>query len=348
MASFVSDQFNPKSPLLLVSSPGYDASYKVDMLAKQFNKKYTSVAIGSPEAFGLVDTAIRNAAKSGNWVLLKNVHLAPRWLIELEKNIYNMSLDKSFRLFLTMENNPKVPATLIRASHVLVFEPPSGIKAAMIRSFTSSITSERSDREPIERKRLHFIVSWFNAVVQERIRYTPIGWSKAYEFNESDQRCTLDCIDEWLDSMGKGRMNIDPDKIPWDALRTLISQSIFGGKIDNEFDNKILNSLVDRFFRAESYGLGFKLFEPAVGANEDETLIIPEARSHAEFVQWIKGITLPETPAWSGLPNNVEKIVRERQGKNLLDKIKLLQGTGDDLDDDDGKDEGKSAWLVST
>lgn len=148
--------------------------------------------------------------------------------------------------------------------------------------------------------------------------------------------------------MGKNRQNVDPDKIPWDALRTLISQSIFGGKIDNEFDNKILNSLVDRFFRPESYSLGFRLFEPAVGSSEDETLVVPEAKSHSEFVQWIKGITLAETPAWSGLPNNVEKIVRERQGKNLLTNIKLLQGTGDDLDSGDGKDEGVSAWLVTT
>jgi len=74
---FVNEGVTAKSPLLLVSAPGFDASYKVDMLAKQANKKYISVAIGSPEAFGLVDTAIRNAAKSGNWVLLKNVHLAP-------------------------------------------------------------------------------------------------------------------------------------------------------------------------------------------------------------------------------------------------------------------------------
>ena len=47
-----------------------------------------------------------------------------------------MNLNKSFRLFLTMENNPKVPSTLLRASHVLIFEPPKGIKAAMIRSYT--------------------------------------------------------------------------------------------------------------------------------------------------------------------------------------------------------------------
>lgn len=183
-----------------------------------------------------------------------------------------------------------MPSTLLRASHVIVFEPPSGIKAAMIRSYTQSITKERTERDPVERKRLHFLVSWFNAVVQERLRYTPIGWSKVYEFNESDQRCTLDCIDEWLDSMGKNRSNVDPDKIPWDALRTLISQSIFGGKIDNEFDNKILNSLVNKFFHAGSYNQGFKLFEPAVGASEDDTLIVPEVSSHGDFVQWIKNI----------------------------------------------------------
>jgi dynein heavy chain 1, cytosolic len=64
-----------------------------------------------------------------------------------------------------MENNPKVPLTLLRASHVLVFEPPSGIKAALIRSYSQTITPERTDAPPIERKRLHFIVSWFNAVV---------------------------------------------------------------------------------------------------------------------------------------------------------------------------------------
>lgn len=64
-----------------------------------------------------------------------------------------------------MEVNPKVPTTLLRACHTLMFEPPTGIKASLIRSYTSSITASRSDKVPIERARLHFIVSWFNAVV---------------------------------------------------------------------------------------------------------------------------------------------------------------------------------------
>jgi hypothetical protein len=31
----------------------------------------------------------------------------------------------------------------------------------------------------------------------------------------------LDCIDEWIETMGAGREAVDPDKIPWDALRAL-------------------------------------------------------------------------------------------------------------------------------
>ena len=34
----------------------------------------------------------------------------------------------------------------------------------------------------------------------------------------------------------QGRTNLPPEKVPWDALRTLLSQCIYGGKIDNDFD----------------------------------------------------------------------------------------------------------------
>lgn len=42
------------------------------------------------------------------WVLLKNVHLAPQWLVQLEKKLHSITTHSNFRLFLTMEINPKV------------------------------------------------------------------------------------------------------------------------------------------------------------------------------------------------------------------------------------------------
>ena len=34
----------------------------------------------------------------------------------------------------------------------------------------------------------------------------------------------------------QGRTNLPPEKVPWDALRTLMADCIYGGKIDNDFD----------------------------------------------------------------------------------------------------------------
>ena len=261
MAKIVEKESNCKSPLLLCCAPGYDASVKVDNLAKALNKKCFSVAIGSTEGLASVDKKIQDATQNGMWVLVKNVHLAPGWLVQLEKDLHKYTPKDSFRLFLTMEINPKVPRTLVRLSQVFVFEPPAGIKASLQRTYSTVLNVARSDKAPVERSRLHFLLSWFHAVVQERLRYTPIGWSKAYEFNESDQRCSLDTVDEWLDDSSKGLPNIDPAKIPWDAVKSLISQSLYGGKIDNEFDGKILSSLADQLFRAETFNPDFELFK---------------------------------------------------------------------------------------
>ena len=69
----------------------------------------------------------------------------------------------------------------------------------------------------------------------------PISWSKFYGFNESDQKWALDAIDGWINLSAKDRTNISPDNIPWDAIRTIIHQSKYDGKIDNEYDMKILD-----------------------------------------------------------------------------------------------------------
>lgn len=56
---------------------------------------------------------------------------------------------------------------------------------------------------PNERARLYFLLAWFHAVIQERLRYAPLGWSKKYEFGESDLRSACDTVDTWLDDTAK-------------------------------------------------------------------------------------------------------------------------------------------------
>jgi dynein heavy chain 1 len=96
-------------------------------------------------------------------------------------------------------------------------------------------------------------LAWFNAVVQERLRYTPLGWTKRYEFNESDANCALDVIDQWVDDVAGPRAHINPEELPWHALRTLLSQSLYGGRIDHLFDQAALDSFIEQIFNANSY-----------------------------------------------------------------------------------------------
>lgn len=115
MADIVDTESSAKTPILLCSAPGFDPSFKVESLSKERSVRLIGVAIGSQESLELAEKSVDQASKSGNWVLLKNVHLAPAWLTELEKKIHRINNPNSnFRLFLTMEFNPKVPATLIR------------------------------------------------------------------------------------------------------------------------------------------------------------------------------------------------------------------------------------------
>ena len=245
LVKVIKDETNCKMPILFCSAPGFDASTKIESLARQLNKKFLSIAIGSSEGFELVEKNWASKIKSGEWLVLKNVHLAPNWLNEIEKRLYANEPNPNFRLFLTMEFNPKIPANVLRISRKFVFELPSGIKHSLIRSYANVLTPAKSEKTPHERCRLHFLLAWFHAVIGERLRYVPIGWSKYYEFNESDQRCALEAIDEWINIYSKDRTNIPPKQIPWDAIRTIIHQSMYGGKIDNEYDMKILESLVN-------------------------------------------------------------------------------------------------------
>lgn len=80
------------------------------------------------------DKAIAVASKNGKWVMLKNVHLAPNYLVRLEKKLLSSTPHAAFRIFLTTEINPKLPVSLLQASRLFVFEPAAGIKASLLRT----------------------------------------------------------------------------------------------------------------------------------------------------------------------------------------------------------------------
>ena len=178
-------QVTSTSPVALASSPGFDASYKVDSLVQKTRARCTNIAMGSNESLAAADKAINNAAATGSWVLIKNVHLTPSWLQSLEKRLESLKPNPDFRLFLSMESSPKIPVNLIRAARVLMFEQPAGVRANMKDSLSS--LSLRASKPPVEKSRVYLLLSFLHAVIQERLRYAPtLGWKGFWEFNDAD------------------------------------------------------------------------------------------------------------------------------------------------------------------
>ena len=73
-------------------------------------------------------------------------------------------------------------------------------------------------------------------------------------------------LDTWIDATSLGRTNLPPDRVPWKAILTLLSQCIYGGKIDNEFDQRLLLSFLEKLFNAKCFEVTIRVFSSLVFA----------------------------------------------------------------------------------
>ncbi|KAK6094055.1 dynein heavy chain [Batrachochytrium dendrobatidis] len=312
------------TPIILCSDSGYDTSSRVEILASQSGQRLVSVALGSNEGFKLAETAIAGALQSTSWVLLKNAHLSLSWLSQLEKKLHSFPVGSTLKLFLTLEISSKLPLNLLRRSRNLVFEPPAGIKASMSESL-SSIPQSLILTGPSEKTRLFFMLSWLHAIILERLRYLPVGWTKSYDFNDADYDMALHLIDAWLVNVSNGKSSISPKQIPWTALKSLISQNVYGGKIDVVGDQKTLDVLVDEIFTPAIFEREFVLVDGVESSNGLEpTVMCPDGIKLEQFSAWVNELkdTLP--PSWIGLPADSDILLKQFKSTTLLSKLRCM------------------------
>ncbi|RMZ76007.1 hypothetical protein DV738_g5168, partial [Chaetothyriales sp. CBS 135597] len=309
------NQVSSGTPIALMSNPGFDASYKVDALVEKQNASCSNVAMGSNEGVASADKSITAAAANGTWVMVKNVHLAPQWLQGLEKRLSVLKAHPDFRLFLSMESNPKIPVNLLRASRTLIYEQPAGIRANMKDTLT--VLSDRGGKAPVERGRLYLLLCFLHAVVQERLRYAPsLGWKGLWEFNDSDYESCAFIIDFWVESISQGRSNVAPTKLPWELMRRLIIE-MYGGKVDDEGDLTLLGRIVSQVFDPAAYENDHALV-PSSAVGNGKGLKVPQGTSIRDFGAWVDGLPEREPPTYLGLPEDADKLLLVGQGRKVV------------------------------
>lgn len=306
-------------PLMLCSAPGHDVSGRVEAMSRAEKKELAAVAMGSEEGFTIAEQYLTSASKRGTWVMLKNCHLCTDWLREiLVKKLQSLgaSSHPNFRLFITTEINQKLPTSLLRLSDIIVAEAPTGVKATISRFF-SSISPDRFGSTL--RNRLYLVLAWLHAVIQERLRYVPIGWTEKYEFTEADATHALDAIDALVEDATGGKQHVAPEKLPWDALRSTLGKSIFGGRIANDSDQMILDKLVNSIIVPECFDVDFRL------ADVDGAPCLPEGSSEKECLDWIDSLPFTTPPSWIGLDSDAESERAKMIARSVYGKVMKME-----------------------
>ena len=129
-----------------------------------------------------------------------------------------------------------------------------------------------------------------------------------------------------MDAVANGRTNVAPIKIPWDLIRTLITET-YGGKVDNEDDFKQLSDLVAGVMTPAAFEDDHKLVKGApreeaeMYTEGDGSLTVPEGNEMSDFMEWVNNLPEREPPTYLGLPANAEKLLLAGYGKNTIENV---------------------------
>ncbi|CAM1329611.1 Uncharacterised protein at_DN1743, partial [Pycnogonum litorale] len=295
-------------PILMIVSPGADPSQELQELATQVvgDSNYMQIALGQGQS-EIAINSLHECAKDGKWLCLKNLHLVVKWLPVLEKELNSLEPHENFRLWLTSEIHAHFSPILLQSSLKVTFEAPPGIKKNLQRTYDSWMSDSKS--ESVSKMRSLFMLAWFHAVLQERRTYIPQGWTKFYEFNFADLRAAADVISRLEKSHG--------GNFPIDFIHGLFESAIYGGRIDNPFDIRVLSAYLRQYFdRGSNPGQGRRPPTPNIA--------VPSSSDFKEYLAIINGMNEEDKPSDFGLPANIERSVQRTTSVQVIAQLKIV------------------------
>ena len=170
------------------------------------------------------------------------------WMPTLEKMIESFvegSSNPNFRLWLSSSPNPDFPISILQRGIKMTTEPPKGLRSNMLTLY-NTIGDDQFNKCVHQSiyKKLLFSLIWFHAILLERRKFKSLGFNVIYDFNESDFAICHDLIVVFLDEY--------PDKVPFDAMKYLIAEANYGGRVTDDWDRRLVNVYIGELFCEES------------------------------------------------------------------------------------------------
>ncbi|CAG5122025.1 unnamed protein product [Candidula unifasciata] len=313
------EESGPATPIFFILSPGVDPLKDVEKVGKKFGystakENLHNVSLGQGQEI-VAERAIDLAAKKGHWVVLQNVHLVARWLPNLEKKLeqYSEESHLNYRLFISAEPAGSrefhiMPQGILESSVKITNEPPTGMFANLhkaLDNFTQD-TLEMCSKE-VEFKAILFSLCYFHAVVCERRKFGAQGWNRVYPFNVGDLTISVNVLYNYLEAN---------NKVPWEDLRYLFGEIMYGGHITDDWDRKLCRTYLEVYMNQDMIDAELYL---APG------FPVPPNSDYEAYHLYIDEDLPPESPYLYGLHPNAEIEFLTKTSDNLLRTVFEMQ-----------------------
>ncbi|CAB3256562.1 unnamed protein product [Arctia plantaginis] len=304
----------PLVPLVGFLAMGSDPTPSIEITAKRMENLSQSISMGQGQEVHARKLILRGL-KEGFWVLLQNCHLGLEYMVEIMEQFNELEKEPEqvhdmFRLWITTEVHPKFPITLLQMSIKYTCEPPSGIKAGLMRTYDSMSQDFLDYSDSPYYLPLIFTISFLHTVVQERRKFGPLGWNIPYEFNSADWLASCMFVQNHLDAL-------EPGQLPsWNTVRYMVSAVQYGGRVTDDFDNRLLTTFTRVWFTDQLFNEDFQFYK-GYG--------IMQFKNISEYIEEIEKMKTTDPPQAYGLHTNADITYQRNTVQDLLDTILSIQ-----------------------
>ncbi|XP_033341681.2 dynein heavy chain at 93AB [Megalopta genalis] len=313
------EETGPSTPIFFILSPGVNPLKDVEDLGRRLgysldDQNFHNVSLGQGQET-VAEQAMDEAATNGHWVVLQNIHLVKKWLPLLEKKL-EVAADGShaeYRVFMSAEpaSTPAghiIPQGILESSIKITNEPPTGMQANLHKALDnfSQETLEMCSKEA-EFKAILFSLCYFHAVVAERRKFGPQGWNKIYPFNVGDLHISVSVLYNYLEASAK---------VPWEDLRYLFGEIMYGGHITDDWDRRLCVSYLEELMQPDLVDGELQL-APGFPAPPNTDL--------TGYHTYIDEAMPPESPYLYGLHPNAEIGFLTMTAENLFKTVFEMQ-----------------------
>lgn len=241
--------------------------------------------------------------------MLQNVHLMQNWLVGLnglegflEKIFQDPKTHKNFRVFISSEPPPMpdqniIPESILQSSIKVSNEAPQNIKANMIRAYSHfSDKFLNKSSKPNEFKSCIFALCWFHSVMLGRKKFSSLGWSRVYNFNDGDLKICADVLFNYLEKY---------ESVPWADLRYIFGDIMYGGHITDEWDRRTNSTYLNVIITPDVLNPGH-FFIPQISGISNFKGIDSSKSNKAAYLNHITEKLPAETPYMFHMHPNAE------------------------------------------